>query len=317
MLLTNLDRTSLDEVEAALRRGESVTARLACGLSRAYRADELAPLLDDARADDAEVQRTLRLHLPPRPTGAKAHRVTCVIPTHRHTPIGLHALRRQDVELEVLVLANGPAEVSGDRVERVDWEGHGATRQRGVELADGDYVLFTVDDALPRGGGVVRTLVEALEEGGYDAVFGRQVPWPSTDDVTRERLRQWTPPGTEHRVVERLDHVFALYRRETLLEHPLSSVAIGEDLHWRQGRRIGYVPTAPVVHAHPRRARALFRRTRDIHREHIAVGEPPRVPDTATLMGALPGAVAEGLLHGPHEVACQVAELLGQWAAAR
>lgn len=317
MLLTNLDRTSLDEVEAALRRGESVTARLACGLPRAYRADELAPLLDEARADDVEVERALRLHLPPRPQGQRRARVTAIIPTHRQTPIGLHALRRQDVELEVLVLANGPAEVSGDRVVQVDWEGHGATRQRGVELAEGDYVLLTVDDALPRGGGVVRTMVEALEAGGYDAVFGRQVPWPSTDAVTRERLRRWTPPGTDHRRVDRLDHVFALYRRETLLASPLPAVPIGEDLHWRQGRRIGYVPTAPVVHAHPRRARALFRRTRDIHREHIAIGEAPRVPDTPTLMGALPGAVAEGLLHGPHEVACQVAELLGQWAAAR
>ncbi len=317
MLLTNLDPISLAAVEEALKRGESITARLEGGLSRRYRADELAPLLDDARAADADVESTLRAHLPPRPGGRSRVSVTAIVPTHRHAPLGLHALRRQDVDLEVLVLWNGGPRPAGDRIVELDWAGHGATRQRGVELAEGDYVLLTVDDALPRGGGVVRTLVEALESGGYDAVFGRQIPWPSTDAVTRARLREWTPPGQEHRPVQRLDHVFALYRRETLLAHPLPRVPIGEDLHWRQGRRIGYVPLAPVVHAHPRRARALYRRTRDLHREHHAVGEPARVPDTAALVAALPGAVAEGLLHGPHEVACQVAELLGQWAAAR
>jgi len=274
------------------------------------------PLFDHISAKNPDLEAALRAHLPPaaRP-GDPALSVTAIIPSHRRTPLGLAALRAQDCDVEVLVLANGPHEPEGDRVLRLPWAGHGATRQQGVEAAGGDYVLLSVDDALPRGAGCVRAMVEALEEGGYDAVFGRQVPWPSSDPITRARLREWTPPGRGHRWVERHDHVFALYRRQTLLDHPLPAVPIGEDLHWRQGRRIGYVPGAPVVHAHPRRPLALYRRARDIHRQHIALGEPSRVPDLAHLLRALPSTLGPVITAGPREWPCQVAELLGQWRA--
>ena len=320
MLLSDLSPASLDRLERALRRGEETHLRLDAPLPRGLRADELIPLCDGllpgrARGDLAAL-------LPPAARASPPPwRVTAIIPTHRQIPLGWRALRGQDCKLEVLVLANGDFDArfgdEGVRVERVPWEGHGRTRQRGVALSDADYLLFTVDDAIPRGSGCVRTLVEALEEGGYDAVFGRQVPWPSSDPITRERLRGWTPPGGGHRRVERLDNVFALYRRQTLLEHPFPGVPIAEDLHWRQGRRIGYVPGAPVVHAHERAPAELYRRTRDIHRQHIALGEPPRVPGAAALLRALPAALGPVLRAGPRELPCQLAELLGQWRAAR
>jgi hypothetical protein len=245
--------------------------------------------------------------------------VSAVIPTNRGTPLGLAALRGQDVQMEVVVLQNGRPKgiVDGDRVYALDWRGHGATRQRGVELAKGDYILFTVDDALPRGPGVVRRLVEALETGGYDAVYGRQVPWPTSDAVTRDRLAAWTLSGREPHLSQRLDHVFALARRDTLLQHPLPDAPIAEDLLWRQGRRIGYVPGAVVLHAHPRRPGELYRRTRDIHAQHILLGEAPRVPDLATVIAALPGVVPLALRDGPGEGVNQLAELLGQWRAAK
>ena len=150
-----------------------------------------------------------------------------------------------------------------------------------------------------------------------DAVFGRQVPWPTADAVTRERLQSWTPAGRGHWAVERLDNVFALYRRSALLDHPLPSVPIGEDLHWRQGRRIGYVPGAVVVHSHPRRARELYLRTRDLHLQHQLLGEPPLVPSLASLVGALPGLVRPVIQNGPAELKCQLAELWGQYRATR
>ena len=130
---------------------------------------------------------------PDTPEDTRPIRVTAIIPTHRQTPIGLEALRAQDCEMEVLVLSNGATAVEGDRVLEVEWKGHGATRQAGVEAADGDYVLFTVDDALPCGRSCVRTMVNALEDGGFDAVMGRQLPWPNSDLLTQNRLAQWTP----------------------------------------------------------------------------------------------------------------------------
>ena len=262
--------------------------------------DEILPLCHGA--DDI----SLSALLPPAGRGGTDIAVTAVIPTHRHRPIGIDALSAQDVEVEVIVLANGTFEGG----VRVAWEGHGRTRQRGVELARHPYVLFTVDDARVLGAGMVRTMVEALEGGGYDAVVARQIPWPTADAVTRTRLRGWTPPGTGHRGTDVLDNVCSLYRRAALLSDPFDDVAIAEDWHWGRRHRIGYVPAAPVLHSHPRRLGPLFSRTRAIHRERIRAGLPPSVPDLPSLLRALPSTL------GP-DLRGALGELFGQYAATR
>ena len=318
MRFENLGRVDLAAMEEALREGARIEVALKGPLPRGIRASSLLPLFDSFSAQDPVLSRDLQGFLPPpAQVPAAPYRVTAIIPSNGPTPLGLEALRAQDCDVEVLVLANGGAQPEGDRVVDVAWQGHGPTRQRGVELAEGDYVLFTVNDALPRGAGCVRTLVEALEEGGYDAVFGRQIPWPTSDNTTRERLHTWTPPGKSHRTVQHFDHVFALARRETLLAHPLPLVPIAEDLHWSQGRHIGYVPNAPVAHAHRRQPGALYRRNRDIHVEHLRLGEEPRVPSLWALAASLPGVVKPALHGGVQEIPNQIAELLGQWRAAR
>ena len=161
MELSSLAAADRRTLETALRDGQSVALRLD-QLPRDRPADELVPLVDRLHCRDAGLDRSLRPLLAPPARAGRRHRVTAVIPCSRGTPLGLAALRAQDCVLDVLVLANGDVPAQGDRVLQVPWEGHGTTRQRGVEAASGDYVLFTVDDALPRGAGVVSTLVEAL-----------------------------------------------------------------------------------------------------------------------------------------------------------
>ena len=253
---------------------------------------------------------------PPGVPDPPDYRVSVVIPTHRRVPIGLESFREQDCVSEVLVLANGEFDLQGAHVLQVPWRGHGKTRQEAVAKATGEFVLFSVDDALPIGQGCVLEMVNALVSGGYDAVMGRQIPWPDSDKITQERLHSWTPPGDRHRIWTQIDHVFALYRRRTLLEHPLPDVPIGEDLHWSQNRRVGYVPTAPILHAHKRSARALYARTKALHTEHCRVGHPPQVPSLRALLHSLPSVLRAGLTYGPQEIPNQMAELLGQWRGA-
>ncbi len=316
MQLSTLDSAGRRLLETALRAGEPVCLALDA-LPSDYPIDELLPLVDELKCTDTRLHQALAQHLAPAGRAGRTYKVTAVIPTNRGTPLGLQALRDQDCEVEVLVLANGGTQSQGDRVIEIPWQGHGPTRQAGVEAATGDYVLFTVDDALPRGKGVISTLVEALESGSYDAVFGRQLPWPGADPVTRARLRAWTPPGDAVRTVDRYDHVFALARRELLLQDPLPDVPIAEDLHWGRRHRVGYVPGAPVVHSHARRPGPLYRRTRDIHRQHTALGEPARVPSLTALLRALPGVVPPVLQAGLPELPNQLAELFGQWRGGR
>lgn len=289
MVFERLDRPRL---EAAVRAHEPVDLRC-----RPPVPDEIVPLCH--AVSDPSLARWLA-------PSAKANdlRVTAVIPASRYRPIGLAALEAQDVEVETLVLANG-AWKEGVRVE---WRGHGATRQLGAELARHPYVLFTVDDAIPLGAGFVRTLVEGLEAGGYDAVFARQIPWPTSDAVTRARLRRWTPPEGVPEAV--LDNVAALYRRSALLDDPFDTVPIAEDWRWGRRHRVGYVPTATVVHAHTRRFRSLYTRTRDIHRERGHAGEAPTVGSVGALLRGLPGTVGR-------DAPGALGELLGQFVGGR
>lgn len=298
MRLESLDRAGLRALEAALRAEEPVL--LAGTRGARVPLDEVVPLCHGV------VEPELAEWLPPAAAGGSGLAVSVVIPTHRHAPIGLAALQGQDVEIELIVLANGDYTAG----IRVPWEGHGRTRQRGVELASHPYVLFTVDDARVLGAGMVRTMVEALEAGGYDAVVARQIPWPTASEVTRARLRAWTPPGREVVPSPMLDNVCALYRRSALLADPFDAVPIAEDWHWGRRHRIGYVPTAPVLHSHARALRSTFTRTRDEHRERIAAGEAPRVPDLASLLRAAPSTLGR-------DVRGALGELLGQYAAAR
>jgi hypothetical protein len=188
--------------------------------------------------------------------------------------------------------------------------GHGRTRQDAVAAIDTEYVLFTVDDALPLGAGFVRTMVEHLEQSGADAVWARQVAWPDASRRTRDRLRVWCPtsgavPST------RLDHVCALHRTASLRADPLDAVPTAEDWLWGLRHRTALVVDAPVLHSHSTSFIASFTRTEQIHRVMLAAGAAPAATPAALngaakLLRALPKALLDRDALG---------ELLGQYAA--
>ena len=321
MKVQRLDRRERKLMHQALLEGDPIDLELWSPPAPEVRLDDIVPMCHRVRTWDRKLTASLRTFLPPGAEPGHPAKVSVIIPTHRQVPWGLRALAGQDIEVEILVVDNGPKPQQGEdlalaRVLRVPWEGHGPTRQRAVEQATGDYIFFTVDDAIPCGAGFLRSLVQALEDGGYDAISARQLAWPDSDPVTIRRLRAWTPPGHRHRAAEQVDHVAAMYRRQTLLDNPLPSVPIAEDLRWSQSQRPGYLPSAPVVHAHDRKPLALFRRTRAIHAQHIAAGEPPRVPGPLTVLGAAPSLLRPVVEAGPSEILNHSAELLGQLAAA-
>ena len=256
----------------------------------------------------------------PLPTAEGPLSVAVLIPSHRRVPVGLGRWRAEPGVSRVVVGWNGagaPPAMPGATVRRLPWQGHGPTRSALLADVAEPYVLFTVDDAMPLAPGLVGTLVGALEEGGFDAVIPRQLPWAWTAATTAHRLAAWTPWASGPQVVAQVDHVCALYRRQTLRDHPLPAVEIGEDLAWSAGRRIGLVPAVAVLHAHPRDPAALFARERDLHAARARLGLPPTVATTGALIGALPSLLGAGLRHGPGEALAQGAELLGQWVGGR
>jgi len=315
-VLSVLDRRGRGRLSEALRVGAPIDLDLEGGLPADLVPAEIGPLVRHARAADPSVQAALRRWAAPGGRDVPGPAVTAILPASRGRPLGVGALRGQDLPVRILVISNGvagPRRCPGAEVQRVTWAGHGPTRQAALQHVRTPYVLFTVDDAILRGAGCLRRMVEALEAGGWDAVVARQIPWPDSDPVTRSRLRAWTPAADAPVEMPQVDHVCALYRTETLREHPLPEVPTAEDLAWSAGRRIGLVPGAPVLHAHERRAGALFTRERTIHRERQRLGLRPSVPH-------LPGAMlrALGALPlGPREVLRHAAEVAGQWWGGR
>lgn len=307
-----------------LRVGEPIHLRVDAMSGRGHRMgrnlrmDEVVPLVDSVEVEDVALAHTVNDFAAPAPCPGRNATVTAVIPCSRGVPIGLRALLAQDLPVSVLILSNGdgPAEVSGARVERVPWIGHGAVRASALQWVDTEYVFFTVDDAIPMGGGCLRTLVEALDVGAWDAAVARQIPWPDADAVTAARLRRWTPPG--HRVVpmEQTDHVATMIRTDTLREHPIPDVPIAEDAWWSRDRNVAYVPMAPVLHSHSRTPMALYKRNRAIHEQLVSMGRPPAVPNLAAAVAALPGVVRPALAGGAAELLNQFAEIAGQWQGA-
>jgi hypothetical protein len=309
---------------AQIRRGEAVDLWVGIGPERGHRArrnirlDELVPLCRSIEFEDPSLRDVSRLHRAPGSQPGRCERVTAVIPCSRDLPIGLTALLEQDVGVDVLILSNGdgPTDVEGARVVRVEWEGHGTTRARALEHVETDYVFFTVDDAIPLGAGCLRTLMEALDQGSWDAAVARQLPWPDADAVTAARLRRWTPPGHQVVPMSQTDHVATLYKTDTLRRHPIPGHPIAEDAWWSLNRRVAYVPMAPVLHSHQRLAVELFQRNRDIHQQLVTMGRPPAVPTLVAAIAALPGVVRPTLSAGPSELINQLAELAGQWQGA-
>lgn len=324
MRVTQWTMTERRELSERIRRGEPVDLHIAASgsrgqrLSRNLRLDEIVPLCRSVTCDDPAMAEAAQLLAAPKARDDAEGSVTAIIPSNRGLPSGVEALRSQDVDLSVLVLSNGdgPSQVPGATVRRVPWRGHGQTRAAAIADVESEYVLFTVDDAIPLGAGCVRTLIAALNSSNWQAVVARQIPWPDADAVTAARLRRWTPPGQQVVSMPQADHVATLYRTETLRRFPIPDRPIAEDAWWSLERRVAYAPTAPFLHSHRRRPLELYARNRAIHAELVSMGHPPTIAGLGAAVAALPGILRPTLAEGPAELANQIAEIAGQWAGA-
>ena len=316
--------TERRELAEKIRRGEAIDLHIATSegrgqrLSRNLRLDEIVPLCRTVTCDDPAMATAARRLTAPAAVDGASGRVTAVIPCSRGVPVGTRALLSQDVEVTVHVLSNGegPSEVPGAVVRSVPWRGHGQTRAEAIADVETEFVLFTVDDAIPLGSGCLRTMIEALDSSNWEAVVARQIPWPDADAVTAARLRRWTPPGQQVVAMAQTDHVATLYRTQTLRDFPLPDRPIAEDAWWSLQRRVAYVPTAPFLHSHRRTPLELYARNRAIHAELVSMGHPPTIAGLGEAVAALPGVLRPALAEGPVELANQLAEIAGQWAGA-
>lgn len=226
-------------------------------------------------------------------------KVSVVIPTLNAGPeFGglLERIRTQEggFDPEVLVVDSGSTDGTGElarrygatvhRIPKAEFN-HGATRNLGVSLSGGEFVVFTVQDALPLDEKWLPAMVENLQEDERVAgVCGRQIPRPNAGYLTKvlvnslasaslERREQdaGSPeeyralPPRQRRRLAAFDNVSSCIRRAVWEEIPFDRTNFAEDLRWGKraveaGYKTVYEPRSAVIHSHERGALYDLRR---------------------------------------------------------
>ena len=222
----------------------------------------------------------------------------------------LRAIGRQrlegDGEVEVVVVDSGSrddsvavARASGARVHEIPPEefNHGATRNLGVSLASGPFLVFISQDAEPeRDDWLAQLLAPLRADPQVAGVYGRQVAHPDAKPPERFFLDFLYGP---HARTQRASAVAELSMRTTLFSNANSAIRrealeafpfvediiMSEDQEWSQrallaGWSIVYAPAARVRHSHPYDLKAAFRRFFDsgvsAERAYLAGASPSR-----------------------------------------
>lgn len=160
---------------------------------------------------------------------------------------------------------------------------HGDTRNLGVELSTGEFVVMTVQDATPAGDNWLEIMLSHFQDPEVAGVCGQQIV---RHDRDKNPLQWFLPAGEakpervvfpdpsefskltgreQHRYC-RWDDVNAMYRRSVLKKIPFRKMMFSEDTLWArdalmQGLTLVYDYRARVYHYHHQNFRFYFKRT--------------------------------------------------------
>ena len=200
----------------------------------------------------------------------------------------LDAIGRQVVDegVEIVVVDSGSqdgsveaARAHGARVHEIPLSefGHGRTRNLGAELAHGETLVFTSQDAVAAGETWLASLVRSLAgKEGVAGAYGRQLPHEEATPPERyfldflygpeprvQRLDAGTEPDFEQTL---FSNVNSAIRRAVWREFPFADdLIMSEDQEWsrrvlRAGYELVYEPEAAVHHSHRYSVADAFRR---------------------------------------------------------
>ena len=172
---------------------------------------------------------------------------------------------------------------------------HGATRDYGISLASSEYIILTVQDAVPSNDFVLERLVSALQAPAVAGVYTRQLPQPDADVLTKRNLGGWsigsvqreerfiphegwyeTLSPMEKHLFCTFDNVCSAIKKSAWQQERFGTVDFGEDIDWSKrvllrGHHIVYEPDAAVVHSHDRSLAYDYKRTYICHRKLYAM----------------------------------------------
>lgn len=189
-------------------------------------------------------------------------------------------------EVEVVVVDSGSSDDSSERARRAGARvheipasefNHGRTRNLGAELAEGDVLVFTTQDAYPADESWLAALVAPLRTDRRVAgAYGRQLPYDDATPPERyfldylygseprvQRLQKASEPTFETTL---FSNVNAAIPRAVWREYPFADdLIMSEDQEWSRrvllaGFELVYEPRAAVFHSHAYTIASAFRR---------------------------------------------------------
>jgi rhamnosyltransferase len=194
-------------------------------------------------------------------------------------------------QLEVIIIDSGSTDGTYEiassypaQLHRISPEqfNHGETRNLGVQLARGQFVVMTVQDATPVDplwlertlqhfsdtlvAGVCGLQIVPHEPGKNPLQWTRLFDKPEPRKVYFSSAEEFTQlsPALQHEYC-RWDNVNAMYRRSVLLEIPFRRIGFSEDALWARdalsnGYALVYDPRSQVYHYHHETFSFKFRR---------------------------------------------------------
>ena len=148
---------------------------------------------------------------------------------------------------------------------------HGATRNLALTNTSSEFLVYTVQDAIPLNENWLEFLIQPMIEYQLDAICGKQVvprlemynpiEWFAPLDAPSLTIIQLpTSNYAALSLVEKTnylmwDNVNAAYRRDVLLQYPFRSILFGEDRMWINealniGLKLAYTGFSVVEHYH-------------------------------------------------------------------
>ncbi len=195
------------------------------------------------------------------------------------------ARQRAQEEVEVVVVDSGSTDGSAERARRLgarvhcvppDEFHHGKTRNLGVELARGETLVFTSQDAFAAREDWLALLTAPVADDEIAGAYGRQLPHRDASPPEHYFLdflygpdpRRQTLGSTDELTFEAtlFSNVSSAIPRRIWAEYPFDeTIVMSEDQEWSRrvllaGYSLAYEPRAAVHHSHAYTLGGAFRR---------------------------------------------------------
>ncbi|MBL8754694.1 MAG: glycosyltransferase [Planctomycetes bacterium] len=258
-------------------------------------------------------------------------RISLVMPTLNAGPLLDEVLaailaQRDPAFAELIAVDSGSTDGTVDRllqagfrvasIQKKDFD-HGRTRDLGIGMATGDFVVLLVQDATLQGPDWLAKMVEPFADPMVVGCWSRQIPRAKCQPVMKRRILGWPGWGdgvTKKRLpdgktlddlppFERLftcafDNVASMIRRKAWERFPLGPRRFGEDVWFGKrvvaaGFTLAHHGGAVVMHSHDRSAWAEGKRTFCDHRNLVKLFGIVGIPTREALDGAIVHATKE------------------------